>query len=326
MTALQLTRRITLRQLEVFAEAARELNFSRVAETLHLTQPAISMQIRQLEQAVGLPLFEKVGRRKMLTEAGLLLQAHASRLLGELQDAEQSLQSLKGLTGGSVSIGLVSTTQYFAPKLLAAFAREYPDIDVRFMVGNRETLVRLLQENHIDLALMGRAPAEVDTVSEPLAKNPHVLVAPTDHPFAKGRNIDMHALRHDTFLMREPGSGTRMMLEELFRAHLFKPAKLITLDSNETIKQAVMAGLGVSLLSLHALSLELRVGEIAVLDVLGLPMQRIWHLVQLRRRRLSPSAEAFRHFLIEQTQALLDGVQVKASGVRKRRRRVATED
>jgi len=310
MTASQLSRRITLRQLEVFTEAARELNFSRVAETLHLTQPAISMQIRQLEQAVGLPLFEKVGRRKMLTEAGLLLQTHASRLLGELQDAEQSLQSLKGLTGGSVSIGLVSTTQYFAPWLLAAFAKEHPRIDVRFMVGNRETLVRRLQENQLDLAMMGRAPTEVDTVSEPLAQNPHVLVASVGHPFAQGRNIDMHALRHDTFLMREPGSGTRMMLEELFRAHLFKPAKLITLDSNETIKQAVMAGLGVSLLSLHALSLELRVGEIAVLDVLGLPMQRIWHLVQLRRRRLSPSAEAFRHFLIEQTQIVLDGVQV----------------
>lgn len=324
MVASQLSRRITLRQLEVFAEAARELNFSRVAETLHLTQPAISMQIRQLEQAVGLPLFEKVGRRKMLTEAGLLLQTHASRLLGELQDAEQSLQSLKGLTGGSVSIGLVSTTQYFAPWLLAAFAKEHPRIDVRFMVGNRETLVRRLQENQLDLAMMGRAPTEVDTVSEPLAQNPHVLVASTDHPFAQGRNIDMHALRHDTFLMREPGSGTRMLLEELFRAHLFKPAKLITLDNNETIKQAVMAGLGVSLLSLHALSLELRVGEIAVLDVLGLPMQRIWHLVQLRRRRLSPSAEAFRHFLIEQTQIVLDGVQVKASGVRKRTRGVSS--
>ena len=323
MSALQFSRRVTLRQLEVFTEAARELNFSRVAEAMHLSQPAVSMQIRQLEDVVGLPLFEKVGRRKMLTEAGLLLQSRASRLLAELQDAEQSLQSLKGLAGGSVSIGLVSTAQYFAPRLLAAFARRHPLIDVRFMVGNRETLVRLLQENQLDLALMGRPPSEVDTVFEPLAANPHVLVAPRDHPFVGGRNVDMHALRHDPFLMREPGSGTRLMLEELFRTHLFKPHRLITLDSNETIKQSVMAGLGVSLLSLHALTLELRAGEIAVLDVVGLPMQRVWHVVQLRRRRLSPSAVAFRRFLIEQTQAFLDAVQISVPGVRKRRKGVA---
>lgn len=319
-----LSRRITLRQLEIFAAAARELNFARVAEALHLSQPAISMQIRQLETGIGLPLFEKVGRRKMLTEAGLLLLNHASRMLGELQDAEQQLQSLKGLAGGSVCIGLVSTAKYFAPRLLAAFARKHPRIDVRFTVGNRETLVRMLQENQLDLALMGRPPAEVDTVSEPLADNLHVMVAPVDHPFVGRRNIDMHALRHETFLMREPGSGTRQLMEELFRAHLFKPGRLITLGSNETVKQTVMAGLGISLVSLHTLALELRAGEIAVLDVLGLPMLRTWHLVQLRQRRLSPSAIAFRQFMIEQTQPLLAAAQHGVQGVRLRHDRVAT--
>lgn len=319
MSGRQLSRRLTLRQLEVFVEAARVLNFSEVAERLHLTQPAISMQIRQLEEAVGLPLFERAGRHKTLTEAGLLLRHHAARMLAELQDAEQRLLSLRGLTGGTINIGLVSTTKYFAPGLLARFLREHPGVDVGFMFGNREMLVRLLMENQIDLALMGRPPAEVETLAEPLAENPHVLVAPLDHPFVSAHNIDMHALRDDTFLMREPGSGTRLMLEELFRSHLFKPARLVTLGSNETVKQAVMAGLGVSLLSLHTLSLELRSRQIAVLDVLGLPMQRVWHVVQLRRRQLSPLAEAFRHFLIQETQAFLSQTQMRLPRLSPRR-------
>lgn len=302
---MNLIRRVTFRQLEVFVEVARQLNLSRVAEALHLTQPAVSMQIRQLESAVGLPLFEKIGRGRRLTEAGIRLLNHSSRLLAELRDAEQAMDALSGLAAGRVTVGLVSTAEYFAPKLLAAFSRDHPAVDVRFLVGNREALVGRLRDAEIDLAVMGRPPAEVDTSSEPLAENPHVLVASVEHPFRGARNVDMHALRHDAFLMRELGSGTRMMMEELFRAHLFKPAKLITLGSNETVKQAVMAGLGVSLLSLHALWLELRAGEIAVLDVFGLPMQRTWHVVHLRRRELSPAAVAFRRFLIEHTQAHL---------------------
>lgn len=313
--AQRLTRRVSLRQLEVFAEAARQLNFSRVAETLHLTQPAVSMQVRHVEQAAGLPLFEKIGRQKALTEAGQLLLRHVSRMLGELADAEQSLQAMKGLAGGSVAVGLVSTAQYFAPKLLAQFAGLHPRIDVRFVLGNREQLVRLLQENQIDLAVMGRPPAEMDTTAEPLAANPHVLVAAADHPFHSAHNIDMHALKHDSFLIREPGSGTRLVMEELFHTHLFKPERLVVLDSNETIKQSVMAGLGVSLLSLHTLALELRAHEVAVLDVLGLPMQRTWHMVRLRKRQLSPPALAFQCFLIEQTQAYLEKVYAKLPGL-----------
>jgi len=303
---MSLSRRVTLRQLEVFVEAARQLNFARVSEALHLTQPAVSMQIRQLEQAVGMPLFDKVGRSKALTEAGASLLEHASRILGELQDAEQSLQALRGLSGGSITVGLVSTAKYFAPKLLAMFARHHPGVEVRFVVGNRETLVQLLRENQTDLAIMGRPPGELDTVSEPLAQNPNVLVGPIIHRLAGLRRFDLQELRRETFLQREDGSGTRLMIEEMFRAHLFKPAKIITMGSNETIKQAVMAGLGISLLSLHTLSLELRSGEIAILKADGLPLLRTWNVVHARRRQLSPAAAAFRRFLIEQTKAYLD--------------------
>jgi DNA-binding transcriptional LysR family regulator len=251
-------------------------------------------------------LFDKVGRRKTLTEAGQMLLQHASRVLGELQDADQSLQALQGLSGGTITVGLVSTAKYFAPKLLAMFSRDHPGVEVRFVVGNRETLVQLLKENQTDLAVMGRPPGEVDTLWEPLAKNPNVLAAPVNHRLANVPRFDMQELRHDTFLQREAGSGTRIMMEEFFRGHLFKPSKIITMGSNETIKQAVMAGLGISLLSLHTLSLELRSGEIALLKADGLPVQRTWNVVHLRKRKLSPAALAFRRFLIEQTGAYLE--------------------
>ncbi|MFP5307644.1 MAG: LysR substrate-binding domain-containing protein [Gammaproteobacteria bacterium] len=302
---MNLSRRITLRQLEVFREAARQLNFARVAKTLHLTQPAVSMQIRQIEASIGLALFEKIGRRKLLTEAGVRLLDHASRVLAELEDAEQSLLALKGLSGGSITVGIVSTANNFAPRLLAAFSARHPGVEVRFVVGNREGLVQQLKENRIDLAIMGRPPRELETESEALAGNPHVLVAPPDHPLRGAAQIDVQALRGETFLEREAGSGTRSMMEETFRAHRFTPAHVLMLGSNETIKQAVMAGIGLSILSLHTLALELRTGEIAALDVVGAPWMRTWHIVNLGRRRLSPAATAFRSFLIAETQPYL---------------------
>jgi DNA-binding transcriptional LysR family regulator len=298
---MKLTRRITLRQLEVFCEAARQLNFSDVAETLSLTQPAITMQIRQLEDAIGLALFEKNGRRKILTEAGRRMLEHASRILGEVRDTEQSLLALKGLSDGSITVGLVSTANHFAPRLLAAFSQLHLGIEVRFVVGNREALVTMLKENQTDLVVMGRPPEELETVSEALAKNPHLLVAPPTHALRGKRRVALRRLRDETFLQRESGSGTRGVMEEFFAAQGFKPRRILSLGSNETVKQAVMAGLGLSVLSLHTLALELRSGEIASLDVAGLPLQRTWHVVHLRRRPLSPAAAAFRQFLIAET-------------------------
>lgn len=302
---MSLARRVSLRQLEVFCEAAKLLNFAAVAEAMHLSQPAVSMQIRQLEDTLNLALFEKAGRRKVLTEAGGLLFEHASRLLAELHDAEQSLQALRGLSGGSITVGLVSTANNFAPRLLALFSHLHPKVDVRFVVGNREELVRLLKENQTDLAIMGRPPGEIETLSEPLAENPHVIVVPPGHHLCAERRIDLNRLRGETFLQREPGSGTRGLVEELFQIHRFKPKRVLTLGSNETVKQSVMAGLGYSLLSLHTLSLELRGGDVAVLDVVGMPLMRTWHVVHLRKRQLAPAAEAFRRFLIEHTQDYL---------------------
>jgi DNA-binding transcriptional LysR family regulator len=301
-----LLRRLSLRQLTVFLEAARQMSFARAAESLHLTQPAISMQIRQLEDAVGLPLFERIGKKLALTQAGVLLRHHAARVIGELQDAEQALGALQGLRGGRATVGLVTTARYFAPKLLAQFAQKHPEVEIQFISGNRQTLIDALRDNEIDFAIMGRAPEKFDAQSETIAENPHVLVAPKAHPFAGAGEIDFHELRGETFLMREPGSGTRLVMEALFRQHLFTPKRLVMLGSNEAVKQGVMAGMGVSLLSLHSLELELRAHEVSLLQVTGTPLRRNWHLVHMNSKKLAPVAAAFRQFLLVKTQQHLD--------------------
>lgn len=298
--AVNFIRSLTLRQLQIFIVASRHSSFARAAEELHLTQPAISMQIRQLEDAIGLALFERVARRLMLTEAGERLTHHASRILGEIKDAEDAMMSLQLADSGSISVGIVSSATHFAPKLLALYSRQYPKVDVHFSVGNRESLLRLLQDNAIDLALMGRPPAELDALVEPLARHPQVVIAPSDHPLASARRFDLQELRGDTFLLREPGSGTRMAAEEMFRQHLFIPKKIVTLGSNETIKQAVIAGMGVSLISLHTLQLELRTAELALLDVNGTPIERTWQIVHMRSKQLSPTCKVFRRFLLDE--------------------------
>jgi len=298
---MNFTQRITLRQLEVFCEAARQPSFAAVANQLRLSTPAVSMQISQLEEATGLALFEKVGRRKQLTEAGHRLLEHAMRLFLELSDAEQSLLALKGLEGGSITVGLVSTANHFATRLLVAFSHQHPKVDVRFVVGNREALVQQLKNNQIDLAVMGRPPGEINCVAKTLAPNPHLVVAPAGHPLAGERHIDIQCLRQETFLQREPGSGTRILMDDLMRTLQFKPARLLTIGSNETVKQSVIAGLGLSILSLHTLKLELQVGELVHLDVLGSPFMHSWYVVNLRRRPLAPAALAFRKFLIDET-------------------------
>lgn len=294
-------RSLTLRQLQIFASAASHVSFARTAEELHLTQPAVSMQIKQLEDTIGLQLFDRMGRGLALTEAGEKLVHHAMRILGELRDAEETLQSLKSANTGTITVGLISTAKYFAPKLLARYSEQFPGVDVRFVIGNREGLLKLLQDNGIDLAIMGRVPKELDAVSAALATHPHVIIAPAQHRLKDAKRFDMHELRHEAFLLREEGSGTRSVAEEMFKHHLFQPAKVVTLGSNESIKQAVMAGMGVSLLSLHTLLLELRTGEVCVLDVNGTPIIRTWHIVHMATKRLSPAGETFRRFMLDNT-------------------------
>jgi DNA-binding transcriptional LysR family regulator len=296
---MNFVRSLTLRQLQIFVVAARHLSYARAAEELHLTPPAISMQLKQLEDNVGLPLFERQGRGVALTGAGEMLVHHALRILGEIKDAEANLQGLLGAETGQLSVGLVSTAKYFMPRLLAKFAQDNPGVDIRFTVGNREALLQKLQDNTIDLAVMGRIPVEIDAHAEPLASHPYVLIAPAEHALREARRFDLQELRHETILLREEGSGSRRVAEEMFKNHLFTPARTISLGSNETIKQAVMAGMGISLLSLHTLPLELKTGEISVLDVIGTPIERTWYVVHMNSKRLLPAGQKFRSFLLD---------------------------
>ncbi len=296
---------VTLRQLRTFAAAARHLNFARAAEELHLTPPAVSMQLKELEAEVGLPLFDREGRRISLTTTGEYLLAHTRKALAVLKDMEDTVARFRGLTGGELVIGLVSTAEYFLPPLLARFREEHPGIRVRLRIGNREQLVALMQANEVDLAVMGRPPREWATRAEPFAANPLVLVTAPDHPFTALGAVDPLALGREAFIVRERGSGTRAALEEFMAEHHVDLAPVMELPSNETIKQAVMAGMGVALLSLHTVALELRHGLIAVPEVRGLPVMRRWHVVNNHGKALSPAAEAFRYFVLETAEAWL---------------------
>jgi DNA-binding transcriptional LysR family regulator len=298
-------RHVTLRMLRVFESVARNLSFSRAAEELHLTQPAVSMQVRGLESQAGLALFDRIGKKVQLTDAGRELQARARAVGDELRAADEAMNALKGLERGRLHIAAVSTAKYFVPLLLARFLKAHPGVRLELAVDNREQVIELLAANAIDLAIMGRPPQGLETVAEAFASHPHVIIAAPDHPLAGRRRIPLARLAQEPFILREPGSGTRGLLEKLFADHRLEMRVVMQMASNETIKQAVLAGMGVSLLSAHTLGVELDAGRLVLLDVEGLPIVRNWYVVHLAAKRLSPAAAVFRAFMLSEAGALL---------------------
>lgn len=295
----------TFRQLRVFSEVARHLSFARAAEALHLTPPAVTMQVKELEGHVGLPLFERSGRQVALTTAGEYMLVYARKMLATLKDAEDMAARLQQVEAGTLTIGMVSTAKYFLPRLLGEFQREHPGVEIRLATGNREQLVKLLQGNEVDIAVMGRPPRELATRAEPFAAHPHVFVAPTDHPLLKFGHPTVESLRPHGFIVRERGSGTRAAMEAFLDKHRLEPRVVMEMSSNETIKQAVMAGMGLSFLSLHTIGLELEHKLMAKLDVEGTPIVRAWNVVHMLSKMLSPAAEAFRYFMLERAEGHL---------------------
>lgn len=297
---------VSLRMLRVFAAVARHLSVTAAARELHLTQPAVSMQVKELERICGAPLFERLGRGIQLTEAGRELAACAANVTESLRETEERLDALRGLKKGLLKLGAVSTAKYFAPALLAAFMASRPGVTVRFSVGNREETIRHLAENEIDLAIMGRPPGGIETLAEPFARHPLIIIAAPSHPLAGKRRLPLKKLEGERFLIREEGSGTRASME-----HVFAQAKLsyqvsMEMSSNETIKQAVSAGMGISFISKHTVGLELRAGKLVALDVAGLPVMRDWFVIHLRAKKLSPIAAAFKQFLLTGGAAIID--------------------
>ncbi len=297
--------RLSIRQLEVFAAAARHLSFARAAETLHLSAPAVSMQIADLEATLEVPLFERAGRKISLTTAGEYFLVHARRLLANLKDAEDTIARLKGVQMGRLTIGVLSTAKYFMPRLMAGFMREHPGLDLKLEVGNRQALSELLARNEVDLAVMGTPPRELDVRVEPFAAHPLGVIAAPEHSLASLPHIPPALLDRESFIVREPGSGTRAAMERYFADVRIKPAAIMTMASNETIKQAVIANMGVSFLSLHTTALEVGTGLLKVLEVDGLPLVRRWQVVHVRTKLLSPAAEAFRYYVLEYGERLL---------------------
>lgn len=295
----------TFRQLRVFSEVARHLSFARAAQVLHLTPPAVTMQVKELEGHVGMPLFERSGRKVALTTVGEYMLVYARKMLATLKDAEDAAARLQKLETGTLSIGMVSTAKYFLPHLLAEFRREHDSIDIRLAVSNREQLVKMLHANEVDIAIMGRPPKELATRAEPFAAHPHVFVAPVDHPLAIAGRVPATLLGEYDFIVREPGSGTRAALEKFLLNQHVELRVIMEMASNETIKQAVMAGMGLSFLSLHTIGLELQNRLITVLDVEDAPVVRAWNVVHTLSKLLSPAAEAFRYFVLERGEAYL---------------------
>lgn len=298
--------RFSLRQLEIFSAVARCGSLTKAAEEVHLTQPAVSMQVKQLEEVLGLPLFEPEGRGIHLTEAGRDFAQHIEEVLDRVAYLNELAARWRGVRRGRIRLGVVSTAKYFAPRLLAHFLKSHPGIDFRLSVHNREEILAELGANTLDFIIMGRPPETIDCVATPFAPNPLGIIAAPGSPFAPRRGIELAELAGESFIVREEGSGTRAAMERVFGQHGVKIHASMEMDSNETIKQAVMAGLGLSFLSLHTVRGELESGRLALLDVVGLPLQRQWYLVRRATRRLVPAAEEFGAFLLSEAEGLLN--------------------
>lgn len=296
---------ITFRQLQVFEAVARHLSFTHAAEELFLTQPAVSMQVKQLESAVGIPLYEQLGKSIHLTEAGKLMFRYSTEIRSQVNEAEKELDDLKGTEGGLLQIAVASTVNNFAARLLSEFCQQYPRIRVSFDVTNRATLLKKLEANESDLALMGSPPGDMDLIGEPFMDNPLVVIAPPSHPLVGEKDIPLKKLKDDPLLMREVGSGTRVAMERFFlEKKNFKLISSIEMNSNEAIKRSVEAGLGLGIVSLHTIELEKELGRLEILDVRSFPIVRQWYIVYRKGKRLSIAAESFKSFVLAKVQTI----------------------
>ncbi|MEW5792352.1 MAG: LysR family transcriptional regulator [Pseudomonadota bacterium] len=297
---------LTFRQLKVFEAVARHLSYTRAAAELHLTQPAVSMQIKQLEETVGLPLFEQLGKKVYLTEAGKEFYHYSRSIAQQLSEVRQVLDELKGIQRGRLKISVATTAQYFAPRLLRTFAQRFQNVAVSMDVTNREALLRQLEHNEVDMAIMGQPPEGLDAVAEPFLQNPLVVIAPPDHPLAGTHSIPLATLIEEPFIVREQGSGTRSATERFFAKQGLHLSADMEMSSHEAVKQAVQAGLGLGIVSTHTINLELEAKRLVILDVQSLPIQRHWYLVHREGKRLSAVAQAFKDFVVAEAPQVLE--------------------
>jgi DNA-binding transcriptional LysR family regulator len=294
---------VTLRQLQVFEAVARNLSFTRAAEELHLTQPTVSIQIKQLTEIVGLPLLEKIGKRVFLTDLGQELLMLCRDTFEGLSRFEMQISDKKGTKTGKLRLSAVTTAKYFIPRLLGAFYKRYPGIEVSLNVTNREMIFNRLENNEDDLYILGQPPEHIDVRAEYFMENPLVVLAPYDHPLSGKKNIPLSRLAEEPFLMRESGSGTRLALERFFSEQGLVLKIRMELGSSAAIKMAVLGGLGIAVLSAHTLALEQNSKELSILDVAGFPIRRQWHAVYPAGKRLSVVGSTFLDFLKQESRS-----------------------
>lgn len=304
---------LTLKQLRAAAEILRCGTLTRAAEQMHITPAALTARLKQLEDEVGLRLFDRTKAGLRPTEGGRLLLGASEEVDAVLKRCLERVESLKGLRSGKVTVGVVSTGKYFAPGAVAAFRRDFPGVEVRLTIGNRSEIVHALRDYKADLAIMGRAPEEVLTHHVVLGDHPMVITAAPSHPLARRRRIALAQLSEESFLVREPGSGSRAVFDQLAGRISSSPLRIaMEIDSNESIKQGVIAGLGIALLSAHTIEAELGYGRIVVLNVEGLPVRRQWLLVRRGNHDLGPAAQSFWDFVLRHSAQLLPQLRLKA--------------
>jgi DNA-binding transcriptional LysR family regulator len=292
---------ITFRQMRLFLALADTLSVTKASQKMHITQPTASMQLKEMTENIGLPLFEVISKKIHLTALGKELAKTARNMTGQWEAFEQHAAQMKGLTKGNLRVAVVSTAKYFIPKLLGSFCSKYPEVDISLEILNRDGVIKRVEENSDDLYVMSRPPLHIDLEDQILMPNPLCMIAYKDHPLATKKNLRLQDLKHERFILRELGSGTRMSSDIHFKQKKFTPSLLLELGSNEAIKNAVASHLGVAVISIHALDELDYDKEISVLKLQDFPINSQWHLVYLRGKQLSPIAKAFHDHVLRET-------------------------
>jgi DNA-binding transcriptional LysR family regulator len=296
---------LTFQQLRLLEAVSRLGSYTLAAKELFITQPAVSIQIKRLEEQVGLPLFEQVGKKTFPTSAGKTVYAASLDIINRVEDLKISIEELKGTVKGSLKVSVVSTAKYFLPELLGVFLHEYPDVEPKLTFTNRARVIERLMNNEDDFVIMGQTPKEENLEASPFLNNILGIVAHKDHPLANKKNITIKELAKQRFLIRESGSGTRVVFDQLLQEHGVEIEPYMELGSGEALKQAVMAGLGIAVLSLHSVQLERDVNRLTVLDVEGFPLKRRWYVVHLKGKKLSLVAQTFLDFILVESHKVL---------------------
>lgn len=306
--AKKLIQHVSLRQMQIFEAVVRLGGYTRAAEALHLTQPTVSMQVKKLAETIGHPLLERIGKRLHTTAVGDEVYASAQNILRNMAALGDATSTMDGVIKGPLRIAVITTAKYFMPHLLGAFISQHPDVQPMLKVTNRSRVLERLKSNEDDILIMGQVPVELDVVAHPFVDNELVVVANPSHPLTRRSNITLKQLHKERFLMRESGSGTRLAIERLFAEQGLEIQPYMELGSSEAIKQAVMAGLGISVLSRHNLRLELAGNHIAILDVKDFPLFYRWYAVHLQGKKLSLTASSFLEFLLMQGKDMLQNL------------------